>query len=147
MPIQRLLAFSALVLVTTTARAGETASAPPRNTSSATHSQGADVPIEPLPLGSGLLAFIDPATGRLRQPTSQELAGIAAASRTTRNKSIEGLEVEYRTDGSKHVDLQGRFMHSLRVVKNADGTTTFTCTDRDAHPHPGPATPAAPAEK
>ena len=76
---------------------------------------------------------------------------MSAASRSiARNKSIEGLEVEYRKDGSKFVDLQGRFMHSLRVTRNADGSTSRTCTDREphAHPHtPSPAAPSAPAEK
>ncbi|MGK2859903.1 MAG: post-PEP-CTERM-1 domain-containing protein [Thermoanaerobaculia bacterium] len=98
---------------------------------------------EPLPAGKGLRAFIDPKTGQLRQPTAEETAAFAATSRVARNKSIEGLEVEYRKDGSKFVDLQGRFMHSLRVTRTADGTSSFTCTDRDPHTHSQPDQPAA----
>ena len=107
----------------------------------------ADETWEPLPLGVGLRVWIDPETGRFREPTRQEALAAAESARASKNKSIEGLEVEYRADGSKHVDLQDRFMHSLRVSVSPDGTTSFNCTDRD-HDHDTPATAQpAPADR
>lgn len=152
MPNHRLLILlAAAALVATAAYATD----PRPATESPARSAAPECPVaeaapEPLPVGEGLRAFIDPKTGKLRQPTTEELAAMSAASRVARNKSIEGLEVEYRKDGSKFVDLQGRFMHSLRVTRNADGSTSYTCTDREpqAHPHtPSSAAPSAPAEK
>lgn len=106
-----------------------------------------DAAWEPLPLGVGLRVWIDPETGRFREPTKQEALAAAESARASRNKSIEGLEVEYRADGSKHVNLQDRFMHSLRVIVSPDGTATFSCTDRD-HDHAQPATAQpAPADR
>lgn len=151
MPSNRLILLAVAAVVATAAYA----SGPASTTEPPARSDASECPVteaasEPLPLGQGLRAFIDPKTGQLRQPTTQELAAISASSRVARNKSIEGLEVEYRKDGSKFVDLQGRFMHSLRVTRNADGSSSYTCTDREphAHPHPGSSTaPSAPAEK
>ncbi len=103
---------------------------------------------EPLPLGVGLRVFIDPATGETRAPTKEELAAISSAARESRNKSSEGLIIEYRPDGSKHVNLRGRFMHSMRVTLDADGSTSYRCTDHgdDAHAST-PASAAAPADR
>lgn len=106
-----------------------------------------DATVEPLPLGIGLRVFIDPETGKFRTPTSTELAAIAEDAAASKNKSSEGLVVEYRSDGSKHVNLQGRFMHSFRVTVNTDGTTSYSCTDL-GHAHAKPAVaPATPADR
>jgi len=106
-----------------------------------------DADYEPLPLGVGLRVFIDPATGEFRKPTAAELATIAEQAAASKNKSSEGLEVEYRPDGSKYVNLQGRFMHSMRVAVNDDGSLRYVCADRD-HDHAKPAAaPAAPTDR
>ncbi|MBI2214628.1 MAG: hypothetical protein HYU52_13360 [Acidobacteria bacterium] len=102
---------------------------------------------EPLPLGFGLRVFIDPETGQFRKPTRAELDAIAQTARTSKNKSSDGLLIEYRPDGSKHVDLQGRFMHALRVRVGEDGALRTVCSDHD-HDHPKTAdAPAAPADR
>lgn len=140
----RVISFAAAALVSTSAFAAEPATATASSSEAPAQERQAVAPAEePLPVGKGLRAFIDPITGQLRQPTAEETAASAATSRVARNKSIEGLEVEYRKDGSKFVDLQGRFMHSLRVTRNADGTSSFTCTDRDPHTHPQSGQPSA----
>lgn len=138
-----LFAAAAAIAALTLAAAEPTTPAGPRNASPSL----SDTDYSPLPVGVGLRVFIDPETGKLRMPTAAERAAMAADASASKNKSVEGLEVEYRSDGSKHVDLQGRFMHSLRVTINPDGSTSFVCTDR----HPEQATPvsapAKPAEK
>lgn len=151
MPNHRLILLAAAAVVATAAYATD----PRPETESPARPDAPECPVaevapEPLPIGEGLRAFVDPKTGQLRQPTAEELASISAASRVARNKSIEGLEVEYRKDGSKFVDLQGRFMHSLRVTRNANGSMNYTCTDREPHSHPhtpSSTAPTAPAEK
>jgi hypothetical protein len=137
MPSLKILSLAAVAVFATAAHAAEPTSATtptaPRPT---TDCAAPDSAVEPLPLGAGLRAFVDPTTGQLRQPSPEELASVAASARLARNKSIAGLEVEYRKDGSKFVDSQGRFMHFVRVTRNPDGTTNFTCTDRDPHALP-----------
>ena len=151
MPNHHLLLIAAAAVVATATYAADPRPATqPAAQPDAPECSTAEATPEALTVGEGLRAFIDPKTGQLRQPTTDELAAISASSRVGRNKSIEGLEVEYRKDGSKFVDLQGRFMHSLRVTRNAGGATSYTCTDREphAHPHTGSsAAPSAPAEK
>lgn len=151
MSMQRVTLLAAAALLTAAAYATDpsTTTAPPANPG-AVECPAIDGAEGTLLVGEGLRAFVDPKTGQLREPSAEESAALAATSRVARNKSVEGLEVEYRRDGSKFVDLQGRFMHSLRVTRNADGTTSYVCTDRDSHPHAHatpPAAPAAPAEK
>lgn len=144
MPIQRVLLLAAAALFTAAAYATDPSTTTTRPSSpDATECPAIDGAEGTLPVGEGLRAFIDPKTGQLRQPTAEERAAISASSRLARNKSIEGLEVEYRRDGSKFVDLQGRFMHSLRVTQNADGTMSYICTDREHASHSHPAAPAA----
>lgn len=99
-----------------------------------------------LPVGAGLRAFIDPSTGRLREPTDEEMAAIAASSRFAQNDSSEGLVVERRKDGTKIVNLQGRFMHAVQVSRAPDGTLTTACDDRDPKDAPGAPTVLTPAE-
>ena len=151
MPSLKILSLAAVALFATAAHAAEpTTATTPTATRPTTDCAASDSAVEPLPLGAGLRAFVDPTTGQLRQPSPEELAAVGASARLARNKSIEGLEVEHRGDGSKFVDLQGRFMHSLRVTRSASGTTSFVCTDRTPQPHPHSSqstAPSAPAEK
>jgi hypothetical protein len=142
----RLSFFAAVVAFGAVALAGEP-SAADEHTRRADVRVADDAAFEPLPLGVGLRVFIDPETGQFRRPTTREVSALAENERASKNKSIEGLEVEYRADGSKHVDLQGRFMHSLRVSVGEDGSMSYTCTDRE-HDHAKPAAaPAAPADR
>jgi hypothetical protein len=130
-----LAAATAFAALTLSAAGPATADASPR----VNEPRANDASFEPLPLGVGLRVFIDPETGQFRTPTPKELAAIAEDARASKNKSSEGLEVEYRSDGSKHVDLQGRFMHSFRVTVNPDGSKSYSCTDHDDHAKPAQA--------
>jgi len=136
-------AAAAFVAVTATAAEPEARDASRR----VADPQTADAGYEPLPLGVGLRVFIDPATGQFRKPTAAELSAIAAQAAASKNKSIEGLVVEHRPDGSKYVNLQGRFMHSMRASVNADGSIAYSCTDLDHDHTKAAAAPAAPADR
>ncbi len=106
--------------------------------------------VTPLPLALGLRAYIDPKTGQLRQPTQEEIRSAAkvAEYEDGLNGSLAGLGVEYRRDGSKIMNLQGRFLHSMVVHRAPDGSLVADCVDTVSTP---PATTVsaanAPAEK
>jgi hypothetical protein len=93
-------------------------------------------PVISSPFVYGMRVWIDPETGQIRQPTKAEREAVAErrSEEQRLNKSSEGLVVEYREDGSRFVDLQGRFMHSLVLTRNADGTLTAHCDD-SGHDH------------
>lgn len=80
---------------------------------------------------SGMRVWVDPKTGEIRQPTDEERKAVAERLSVDAllNKSSAGLRVEKRPDGSRFVDLQGRFMHMLVVTRAEDGTLKARCID------------------
>jgi len=88
------------------------------------------------PFVYGMRVWIDPETGEIRQPTKAEREAVAerASEQRRLNKSSEGLVIQYRKDGSKFVDLEGRFMHSLVLTRSEEGTLTLRCDDK-GHSH------------
>ena len=89
------------------------------------------VPMRAPTLQSAMRVWIDPETGKIRQPTEAERKAAPERLRVDDllNKSTDGLVVVYRKDGSRFVDLQGRFMHSLVLTRAEDGTLTAHCVD------------------
>ena len=80
-------------------------------------------------------AFVDPATGKLREPTVDELRAIAEArlkSRAAKPPTV--FEVVTSPDGMKSVDLGDAFLFDVRIDTLPDGSTTTTCV-----PHATPA--------
>jgi hypothetical protein len=76
---------------------------------------------------AGQTVAIDRATGRLRQPTPEERKALAAGLKAMLNHSTEGLAVVRRANGTRSVDLQGRF-HSIAVAQvNSDGRVSEKC--------------------
>lgn len=73
----------------------------------------------------------DPVTGKVRQPDKsyyQEL------EKLNLNQSDKNLEVETLADGSKRVNLQGRFMQHSAVI-SGNGKSRHICLDhtKDLH--------------
>lgn len=99
---------------------------------------------QPLPQ-SGLRAFIDPETGVLGAPSTQQLEALEAQAEI--NESFEGLEKVTQADGSVMVDLQGRFQEFYMVKLDAKGRRTTVC-GRDPRALLDPVAPVvAPAEE
>lgn len=97
-----------------------------------------DVPT-PVRATARVRAFVDPATGKLREPTPDELRALAEArlkSRATQAPPV--FEVVTYPDGMKMVDLGEAFLFDVRIETLPDGSTTTTCV-----PH---ATPPAAAQ-
>jgi len=78
---------------------------------------------------AGQQVFVDPATGRLRQPTPEEAQRLTAGLQELLSDSPEGLEVIHLPDGSMMVDLQGRFENVSLATVDAGGNLGLTCVD------------------
>lgn len=76
---------------------------------------------------AGQQVTVDRATGKLRPPTPEEARRLAEGMQKMLNRSSDGLTVVEHPDGSKSVNLEGRFQ-SLSVGKvNSDGTVSTKC--------------------
>jgi len=111
----------------------------------------ASTPPQPAPAEAGMMAYIDPETGDLTTgpaPTS-ELELDLDTQNALRHDDL-GLEVKTRADGSKVMNLQGRYQHVSVIHIDANGVKTV-CTDNEkAAEHNlnhAPATPSAPEVK
>jgi hypothetical protein len=115
----------------------------------------------PALLPSGLLVFVDPATGRiLERPRPEQLAALRAVrleqaaragSAEERQRFLDSLP-RFQVPGGFGVDVEGLFQSSLVVVRAADGSLRVRCAEADHHGHdhatpaPGTPDPAAPPE-
>lgn len=79
---------------------------------------------------AGMIVGKDPVTGRIGKPTPEQRAEIersAPLASPALDRSGEGLTVVHRPDGSKMVDLQGRFQEYTVVRIGPDGKKTQVC--------------------
>lgn len=76
---------------------------------------------------SGQQAAVDAKSGKLRQPTPEEVKQLTESM--VMNDSVEGLTPTTTADGGVMVDLQGRFQSVAIAKKNPDGTLAQTCVD------------------
>ncbi len=83
------------------------------------------------PGSAGMIVGFDPETGQLGMPTTEQLKEIQMAE-DPMNWSDEGLEVVIHPDGSKSIDVQGRFMESSVVRMGPDGKLHFDCVQGEA---------------
>lgn len=76
--------------------------------------------------------FVDPATGRLRQPTPEEARQLAEQLRPWLRRDIEELEVVRHPSGMLSVDLKGRFQSVAFATVEPTGKLAFQCLDHPA---------------
>jgi hypothetical protein len=73
-------------------------------------------------------AFVDPATGRLREPTADELRRLAEERLAVRPAAPPRVFVIVEhPDGMKSVDLGDAFLFDVRVETREDGTAGIVC--------------------
>ena len=87
----------------------------------------ADATVQPAPAPAGMVAAVDPLTGRLGRPTAAQRLGLGAAERTGLLHSSEGLTEVRLPDGSWMSDLQGRFQMYSAAGPDAFGRCRFSC--------------------
>lgn len=85
-------------------------------------------------IDNGVRAYVDPATGKLRPATAAERAEEARQSaEAAKQRKGKGVRLVKRADGTvRGEDLEGRFMESMVVVRNADGSLSYGVTNGDA---------------
>jgi hypothetical protein len=87
----------------------------------------------------GMQAYVDPADGKLRQPTREEAQALAAELAKLTSRSTEGLEAVLSEDGTLSMDLEGRFLSVAIATVGPDGSVGFACVNGE------PAAPLAAA--
>jgi hypothetical protein len=70
---------------------------------------------------------VDAKTGKLRKPTPEETKGLVASLKSLTNRSADGLTASTHADGTRQVNLRGRFGNVMIARPNADGTTETKC--------------------
>jgi hypothetical protein len=79
-----------------------------------------------LPGAQSVRAFRDPATGRLRPPTAEELRRTSQQGQI-RERAARVPVIVTRADGTKVADLGGEFLMQVVVEKQPDGSTRLRC--------------------
>ena len=77
---------------------------------------------------AGMRAYIDPATGQLREPTAEEVA--ALGRRGLRASALSTKPVVQHADGMLSVELGEEYMTEVVVRRNADGSLAMACVPR-----------------
>lgn len=80
---------------------------------------------------AGMMAYIDPETGDLTTgPAPASEFELDADTQNALRHDDSGLEVKTRVDGSKVMNLQGRYQHVSVIHIDANGVKTI-CTDNE----------------
>jgi hypothetical protein len=89
----------------------------------------------------GMQVHVDPATGKLRQPTAAEVKALADAFRAKfAARSVQGAQVTEHTDGSVSAKLGLEALNVWVATVNPDGSISQVCVEGV-----NAATPVAPA--
>ena len=97
--------------------------------------------VAPWLLPSGMMIFVDPATGQiLERPRPEQLAALgalrvaqAATRGAERDRAIAALP-RFAVPGGYGLNVEGFFLSSAVVHRDADGALSFGCLDPD-HVH------------
>ncbi len=90
-------------------------------------------------VGARVRAFVDPATGRLREPTADELRALAEKRLQSRRAAAPPVfEVVTHPDGMQSVALGDAFLFDVRMEAAPDGTTRLVCVPRAGRGDPLP---------
>lgn len=78
---------------------------------------------------SGQQVSVDPATGRLQQPTPEEAKQMTSELSAMLQRSVENLDAITLPNGTMMVDLDGGFQNVTMASFDADGQLVLTCVD------------------
>lgn len=99
---------------------------------------------------AGMQVALDPETGEFGMPTPAQRRELSLDLERDLSHSDEGLQVEYRADGARHVNLEGRFQSFSVARIRDDGSVDFQCVQGEGEaqrllhrspPAPGDALP------
>jgi hypothetical protein len=81
---------------------------------------------------SGLMVAIDPATGKVRQPTAAESKALVAGIQEMTKASAVKPELKQFSDGTMSVDLSASFLNISMAQVQPDGSIREVCVDSAA---------------
>jgi len=85
-------------------------------------------PASKAPAGvSGMQVFVDPATGKIRPATAQEMKMMSASLKTSMNRSTAGLQVKEHANGMLSMNLEGGFLNVWVASLGSDGKVANSC--------------------
>lgn len=76
---------------------------------------------------NGQQVAIDAKSGKLRQPTREEVEALIEGMKPALDTSTEGLKPVQHEDGTVSVDLEGRFQSTTIAKVQTDGTVSQRC--------------------
>ena len=106
---------------------------------------GPECPVDESVGVAGFRAFIDPDTGELREGTPEEQRALSGGAHAEASHVAESPEIIVYPDGMVVVDLKDRFMQSVTVVRNPDGSLSTRCGPDSQKPVSAPKPAHAPA--
>lgn len=83
-------------------------------------------------MSAGMIAAVDPKTGKLVEPTPEQIRALTSPAGSTVSRSAEGLVEVHRPDGSVMIDLQGRFQDYAVARIGPDGKPVISCVPDSA---------------
>lgn len=90
--------------------------------------RAAPAPGEPgAPAAGGLVVFIDPATGKIRQPTAAEIGSLVSPPAAVTPLVAKPLAMKFGPGGAVGVVLDSRFESFMVVTKTPDGKLATDC--------------------
>jgi hypothetical protein len=81
---------------------------------------------------SGMMVAIDPATGKIRQPTAAESKALVAGIQEMTKASAATPELKQFADGTMSVDLSSSFLNISMAQVQPDGSVREVCVDSAA---------------
>lgn len=84
------------------------------------------------PGAAGVIVAIDPATGKLIQPSAEQVRALIPPVPAGMDRSFEGLVEIHKPDGTVGIDLQGRFADYAVVRMGPNGKPVFRCVHGEA---------------
>jgi hypothetical protein len=79
--------------------------------------------------GDGVRIYVDPATGRIKQPTPAEVRALDQAIASLPSREVKSFQATQYADGTVSIALDGAFMNFALVRVNDDGSVTQACVD------------------
>jgi len=83
-------------------------------------------------VNSGMMVAIDPATGKIRQPTAAESKALVAGIQEMTKASAVQPELKQFSDGTMSVDLSSSFLNISMAQVQPDGSIREVCVDSAA---------------
>jgi len=91
----------------------------------------------------GMQVAIDPATGKIRQPTAAEIKALSTSLQTMLNRSAESVQINQGPDGTLSATLGTSYLNVWLAAVHPDGSIGQACVDSAdsaaAALQPGPA--------